>query len=139
MSDPTTPALRAANADREQTVAVLREHAVEGRLSLEEFTDRMSSAYLAGTKDQLDELLSDLPSGTVPVSRRKPTRFVFSVLGSSVCDLVGRRHRCLARAACVVAANLARSDPRNPLRQAQKARVIGGPRSAAVSRPCESP
>ena len=70
MSDPTTPALRAANADREQTVAVLREHAVEGRLSLEEFTDRMSSAYLAGTKDQLDELLSDLPSGTVPVSRR---------------------------------------------------------------------
>ena len=47
MSDPTTPALRAADADREQTVATLREHAVEGRLSLEEFTDRMSTAYLA--------------------------------------------------------------------------------------------
>jgi len=84
MSDPTTPALRAGDADREQTVARLREHAVEGRLSLEEFTDRMSTAYLAGTKNQLDELLSDLPSGgTAPVSRRKPTRFVFSVLGSS--------------------------------------------------------
>ena len=99
MSDPTTPALRAADADREQTVASLREHAVEGRLSLEEFTDRMSTAYLAGTKDQLDELLSDLPSGgPVPLSRRKPTRFVFSVFGSSEREgriRIKRRVTCL--------------------------------------------
>ena len=99
MSDPTTPALRAGDADREQTVATLREHAVEGRLSLEEFIDRMSTAYLAGTKNQLDELLSDLPSGgTAPVSRRKPTRFVFSVLGSSEREgriRISRRVTCL--------------------------------------------
>ena len=99
MSDPTTPALRAADADREQTVATLREHAVEGRLSLEEFTDRMSTAYLAGTKDQLDELLSDLPSGgPVSASRRKPTRFVFSVFGSSEREgriRIKRRVTCL--------------------------------------------
>ena len=99
MSDPSPPALRAADADRERTVATLREHAVEGRLSLEEFTDRMSTAYLARTKDELEELLRDLPSGgTTPVSRRKPTRLVFSVLGSSEREgriRVKRRVACL--------------------------------------------
>src|SRR5439155_132689 len=42
-----TPALLASDADRERTIATLRDHAAEGRLTLEEFTDRMSSAYLA--------------------------------------------------------------------------------------------
>lgn len=99
MSDPTTPALRAADADRERTVATLREHAVEGSLSLEEFTDRMSTAYLARTKDELEELLRDLPAGgTPPVSRRKPTRVVFSVFGSSEREgriRIKRRVTCL--------------------------------------------
>ncbi|SRR6266550_8638883 len=79
-----TPALRASDADRERTVAVLRDHAVEGRLTLEEFTERMSAAYLARTGDELEELVRDLPSaGTPPVSRRRPTRIVFSIFGSS--------------------------------------------------------
>ena len=57
MSD--TPALRASDADRERTVGLLRDHAAEGRLTLEEFTDRMSAAYLAGTNDELEELARD--------------------------------------------------------------------------------
>ena len=41
--------MRASDADRDRTVAVLREHVAEGRLTLEEFTERMESAYDATT------------------------------------------------------------------------------------------
>jgi hypothetical protein len=77
------PALRASDKDREDTVAVLREHAVDGRLTLEEFTDRMSAAYVARTSDELGELVRDLPARAVPASRRRPTSFVLSLFGSS--------------------------------------------------------
>jgi hypothetical protein len=78
------PAIRASDADRERTVALLRDHAVEGRLTLEEFTDRMSAAYLARTHDELEQLAGDLPSAPASVvSRRSPTRFLFSLFGST--------------------------------------------------------
>jgi hypothetical protein len=81
------PALRASDADRERTVAALRDHAAEGRLTLEEFTDRMSRAYLARTNDELEQLVRDLPATPAPaVSRRRPTRFVLSLFGSSTRD-----------------------------------------------------
>jgi hypothetical protein len=96
MSEP--PAVRASDDDREQAVIALREHAVAGRLTLEEFTDRMSSAYLARTGDELVALLRDLPARGAGRSRRRPTRIVFSVLGSSERDgqiRVRRRVTCL--------------------------------------------
>ena len=80
MSEP--PALRASDADRERTVVLLREHSVDGRLTLEEFTERMSSAYEAHTGEELDELLRDLPAARAPL-RRRPTRFVLSFFGST--------------------------------------------------------
>jgi hypothetical protein len=81
MSD--TPALRASDADRERTVDLLRDHAVAGRLTLEEYTDRISAAYLARTNAELDELARDLPAPHATVeSRRRPTRLVFSLFGS---------------------------------------------------------
>jgi len=79
------PALRASDADREHAVTLLREHAAEGRLTLEEFTERMSAAYRATTQQELDELGRDLPtaaSPVVPASRRSPTRYLLSVFGS---------------------------------------------------------
>jgi hypothetical protein len=82
MTDESS-ALRASDGDREQTVATLREHAVAGRLTLEEFTERMSSAYLARTTDELSDLVRDLPPAAAPATRRRPTRFVFSAFGSS--------------------------------------------------------
>ena len=65
-------------------IALLRDHTAEGRLTLEEFTDRMSAAALARTQDELEELARDLPTagGTAP-SRRKPTRFLLSIFGST--------------------------------------------------------
>jgi hypothetical protein len=97
MSD--TPAVRASDADRERTVELLRDHAAEGRLTLEEFSDRMSAAYLARTTDELEELARDLPSAhAAVVSRRRPTRFVFSLFGSTEREgriRVRRRVACL--------------------------------------------
>ena len=94
-----TPALRASDADRERAIALLRDHAAEGRLTLEEFTERMSAAYIARTNDELEELVRDLPSAGAPVvSRRRPTRFLFSVLGSTEREgriRVRRRVSCL--------------------------------------------
>ena len=78
------PPIRASDADRERTIALLREHAVEGRLTLEEFTDRMSSATLARTSDELEVLARDLPvtAGSV-ARRRRPTRLLFSMFSST--------------------------------------------------------
>jgi hypothetical protein len=54
-------ALRASDADREQIVSALRQHHAEGRLTVDEFTDRMQRAFGAKTFGDLDLLTRDLP------------------------------------------------------------------------------
>jgi hypothetical protein len=96
-----TPALRASDSDRERTIALLRDHAAEGRLTLEEFTDRMSAAYLARTNDELEQLARDLPAVHTPAgSRRRPTRFMLSMFGST--ERAGRI-RVHSRVGCLMA------------------------------------
>ena len=45
--------MRASDAEREETVAILRHAVGEGRLDMEEFTDRTTRAYLAKTRGEL--------------------------------------------------------------------------------------
>jgi Domain of unknown function (DUF1707) len=52
---------RASDADRDQAVARLRDHAVAGRLTVEDLDERSGKAFSARTLDQLDALLADLP------------------------------------------------------------------------------
>lgn len=79
------PALRASDAERERTVELMRRHSVDGRLTLEEFAERISRAYEAKTRDELDELTSDLPASAaaVPARRRGSARWIVSVLGGT--------------------------------------------------------
>ncbi|HEY3018212.1 MAG TPA: DUF1707 domain-containing protein [Gaiellaceae bacterium] len=72
----TEPALRASEAERERTVELLRRHSVDGRLTLEEFAERIGVAYEAKTRDELDVLTGDLPAepAAVPARRGRPTR-----------------------------------------------------------------
>jgi len=56
------PKIRASDDDRERTVALLREHHAAGRLTVEEFNERMDQAYAAKTLGDLDELMTDLPA-----------------------------------------------------------------------------
>jgi Domain of unknown function (DUF1707) len=66
MSDPSQ--LRVADADREQMVEELREHALAGRLSSEEMEERIGSAYRATTRADLDALRADLPVSSTSVA-----------------------------------------------------------------------
>ncbi len=66
MSDPSH--MRVADADREQAVEELREHALAGRLSSDELEDRIGGAYRATTRADLDALRADLPVSSTSVA-----------------------------------------------------------------------
>jgi hypothetical protein len=65
------PKLRASDADRDHVAELLREHAGTGRLTLDEFGDRLERCYAAQTYGDLDALVEDLPPpnpyGDLPV------------------------------------------------------------------------
>jgi Domain of unknown function (DUF1707)/Cell wall-active antibiotics response 4TMS YvqF len=79
------PALRASDAERERAVELLRRHSVDGRLTLEEFAERIGLAYEAKTREELDQLTQDLPAETTAVPARgvKRPRWIVSVLGGT--------------------------------------------------------
>ena len=54
--------VRASDAERDATVNRLRAAATEGRLTLEELTDRIEAAANAVTRSDLAPLTSDLPA-----------------------------------------------------------------------------
>jgi Domain of unknown function (DUF1707) len=56
------PSIRASDADRDRVISLLREHHAAGRLTAEEFSERLDTALAAKTLGELDGLLRDLPS-----------------------------------------------------------------------------
>lgn len=62
MSSPhRDPKLRASDADRDAVAESLREHAATGRLTMDEFGERLERCYAAQTYGELDVLVADLP------------------------------------------------------------------------------
>jgi hypothetical protein len=57
----TDPRWRASDADRDRVADRLREHTGQGRLTLDEYAERVAAAYAAITRGDLDRLLADLP------------------------------------------------------------------------------
>lgn len=55
------PAVRASDAEREQTVALLQRSFADGRLTQAELEERAGAAYAARTRAQLRDLTADLP------------------------------------------------------------------------------
>ncbi len=88
------PALRVSDADREQAVSSLREHLLAGRLTLEEFTERVEIALGARFGRDLASAQQDLPgiSAAPGRSRRRPARFTAALFGH-----VSRRGRLRLR------------------------------------------
>lgn len=88
--DPRQPTVRISDDDRQRMVEVLRSHCTDGRLTLDEFSDRVGLAFEAKTRADLELVIADLPAATAPVarvsegSRRKP-------VGSAVAILSGHR------------------------------------------------
>ncbi|MGN2642163.1 MULTISPECIES: DUF1707 SHOCT-like domain-containing protein [Nocardia] len=56
------PDLRASDADREQAFQTLRAEVASGRITLDEFSDRVAHAYRARTVGDLQALTRDLPT-----------------------------------------------------------------------------
>jgi hypothetical protein len=65
------PKLRASDADRDHVAEQLREHCATGRLTMDEFGERLERCYAAQTYGDLDPLVADLPApnpyGDLPV------------------------------------------------------------------------
>ena len=55
------PNIRASDADRDRVATLLREHHAAGRLTAQEFSERLDKAFAGTTVGDLDELLKDLP------------------------------------------------------------------------------
>jgi class 3 adenylate cyclase len=70
--------LRASDADRDRVAGVLRDHYSAGRLTDEEMSERVETAYRVRTVAELDTLTADLPTSRVeappPPARAHPRR-----------------------------------------------------------------
>jgi len=78
---------RVSDSDREQAVASLQDHLLAGRLTLEEFSERVDRAYRAVGRGDLERVRAGLPAieqPAAPQSRRRPTRFTGALLAHVV-------------------------------------------------------
>jgi class 3 adenylate cyclase len=79
--------VRISDEERTQVVDRLRRHCAEGRITLDEFSDRAGQVYAARTRSELVEVLADLPEPVPPLAtdavavRRHPTSWVVGIMG----------------------------------------------------------
>ncbi len=66
MTPPSEPTLRASDAEREQHADLLREHAAQGRLTVDELDERLDRVYAARTRGELAPVVADLPLAETP-------------------------------------------------------------------------
>jgi len=57
----SSPSIRASDADRDRIATALRENLADGRLTTEEFDERLDKALAAKTIGELEGLMTDLP------------------------------------------------------------------------------
>src|SRR5260370_19708754 len=74
--------LRASDADRERVVAVLAGAAADGRLTLEEHTERVARAYSARTLGDLAELTADLAEAAAQPLRLDASKPALGIFGN---------------------------------------------------------
>lgn len=109
----TQPSLRIGDTEREAVAAELREHFANGRLTSEEFNQRLDATFAAKTQHDLSKITADLPhvrpySGPLPASRgsggARQARYKWSGDGGSWSGQRVRRGRNLAGFATLLAA-----------------------------------
>jgi class 3 adenylate cyclase len=89
------PPLRISDAERERVVDVLKTGCEEGRLTLDEFSERVAATYAARTEADLGVVVADLPAATADrmpasttgaVPARRATRWTVGIMS-------GAKHR----------------------------------------------
>ena len=78
------PELRVSDADRERTALALRDACAEGRITLDELSERLDRAYSAKTQAELDRVVADLPAPAPQPPARRARRWVVGIMGGSV-------------------------------------------------------
>ncbi|MEU4536441.1 DUF1707 domain-containing protein [Streptosporangium sp. NPDC023825] len=78
------PEMRASDGDRDKVASVLREHYAQGRLTTEEFDERLEQLYTSKTYGELAVLTSDLPDVDLRRLPEAPSRAPERVKASSV-------------------------------------------------------
>ncbi len=73
--------MRASDADRDKYAAVLQEAYAQGRLTPDEYEERLDACMRAKTYGDLSPLIADLPAGNLPAVR--PAADVVRTTGSS--------------------------------------------------------
>ncbi|MEU4313637.1 DUF1707 domain-containing protein [Nocardia sp. NPDC024068] len=66
---------RASDAERDRIVGELGRHLGEGRLDLTEYDQRVAQVYRTTTREDLQQVLADLPAPSTPAPRRRRRRF----------------------------------------------------------------
>lgn len=66
--------MRASDADRQRVIDALQQHTAAGRLSLEEFSERVGDAYSARTLADLAAITRDLPTEAPAAQGPQPVR-----------------------------------------------------------------
>ncbi|HVF74143.1 MAG TPA: adenylate/guanylate cyclase domain-containing protein [Acidimicrobiales bacterium] len=69
-----------SDAERDHAVATLRTHCADGRLTLDEFADRVSAAIQARTSAELATVTADLPPAQLDQERPPATAWVVAVM-----------------------------------------------------------
>jgi class 3 adenylate cyclase len=98
-TEPEHPEIRISDAERNEVVDLLRKHCSEGRLTLDEFSDRVGDVFSARTRSELEKVTIDLPvpraqapayqrpadsvTGDQPVRRRAVRRWIVGVMSGA--------------------------------------------------------
>jgi hypothetical protein len=90
VTDPDE-SLRVSDAERDETVRILGEHAAVGRLTLDELEERSRRALTAKTRGELATLTGDLPQEAgatgqdrpAPSLSKKPVRWMVAIMAGS--------------------------------------------------------
>ncbi|MFC6897717.1 DUF1707 domain-containing protein [Nonomuraea dietziae] len=53
--------MRASDVDRDRVAAILREHTAQGRITVDEFNERLEQVYASKTYGELARVTADLP------------------------------------------------------------------------------
>ena len=84
------PGLRGSDADRERVVAALERHTAAGRLTLEEFGQRVGRVFAAVTLGDLALIIRDLPPESAVGSQHRQLvlAFVLALLTLAVLGVI---------------------------------------------------
>jgi len=79
---PREDRLRASDADRDRVIDLLAQAAAEGRLTLEEYSERSETALAARTQGELASLTTDIPASPVRAEAGTAPEKMTAVLGN---------------------------------------------------------